>query len=193
MTLAHGFGGTSGPAAEVEGEQVAIEADGVAQALNEADSVVIVPGYGMAVAQAQQAVSELTQKLRAKGKNVRFAIHPVAGRLPGHMNVLLAEAKVPYDIVLEMDEINEDFPDTDVVIVIGSNDIVNPAAQDDPNSPIAGMPVLEVWKAKQVFVSKRGQGTGYSGIENPLFYKDNTRMFYGDAKDSVSSLLPKID
>ncbi|RKT30858.1 NAD(P) transhydrogenase subunit beta [Roseovarius halotolerans] len=188
-----GFGGTSGPAAEVEGEQVAIEADGVAQALNEADSVVIVPGYGMAVAQAQQAVSELTQKLRAKGKNVRFAIHPVAGRLPGHMNVLLAEAKVPYDIVLEMDEINEDFPDTDVVIVIGSNDIVNPAAQDDPNSPIAGMPVLEVWKAKQVFVSKRGQGTGYSGIENPLFYKDNTRMFYGDAKDSVSSLLPKID
>src|SRR6056297_3481413 len=187
-----GFGGASGPAAEVEGEQVAIEADGVAQALNEADSVIIVPGYGMAVAQAQQAVSELTQKLRAKGKNVRFAIHPVAGRLPGHMNVLLAEAKVPYDIVLEMDEINEDFPDTDVVIVIGSNDIVNPAAQDDPNSPIAGMPVLEVWKAKQVFVSKRGQGTGYSGIENPLFYKENTRMFYGDAKASVDSLLPKI-
>ncbi|WP_288939832.1 NAD(P)(+) transhydrogenase (Re/Si-specific) subunit beta [uncultured Roseovarius sp.] len=188
-----GFGGASGPAAEVEGEQVAIDADGVAQALNEADSIVIVPGYGMAVAQAQQAVSELTNKLRAKGKTVRFAIHPVAGRLPGHMNVLLAEAKVPYDIVLEMDEINEDFPDTDVVIVIGSNDIVNPAAQDDPNSPIAGMPVLEVWKAKQVFVSKRGQGTGYSGIENPLFFKDNTRMFYGDAKDSMSSLLPKID
>ncbi|MDW3117206.1 NAD(P)(+) transhydrogenase (Re/Si-specific) subunit beta [Roseovarius pacificus] len=188
-----GFGGASGPAAEVEGEQVAIDADGVAQALNDADSIVIVPGYGMAVAQAQQAVSELTNKLRAKGKTVRFAIHPVAGRLPGHMNVLLAEAKVPYDIVLEMDEINEDFPDTDVVIVIGSNDIVNPAAQDDPNSPIAGMPVLEVWKAKQVFVSKRGQGTGYSGIENPLFFKDNTRMFYGDAKDSMSSLLPKID
>ncbi|EDM69766.1 NAD(P) transhydrogenase, beta subunit [Roseobacter sp. AzwK-3b] len=188
-----GFGGATGPAAEVEGEQVAIEADGVANALNEADSVIIVPGYGMAVAQAQQAVSELTQKLRAKGKNVRFAIHPVAGRLPGHMNVLLAEAKVPYDIVLEMDEINEDFPNTDVVIVIGSNDIVNPAAQDDPNSPIAGMPVLEVWKAKQVFVSKRGQGTGYSGIENPLFYKENTRMFYGDAKASMSSLLPKID
>jgi NAD(P) transhydrogenase subunit beta len=131
-------------------------------------------------------VSELTRKLRAKGKEVRFAIHPVAGRLPGHMNVLLAEAKVPYDIVLEMDEINEDFPDTDVVIVIGSNDIVNPAAQDDPNSPIAGMPVLEVWKAKQVFVSKRGQGTGYSGIENPLFYKENTRMFYGDAKATVA-------
>lgn len=188
-----GFGGATGEQMAVEGEQVAIDADGVAAALNEADSVIIVPGYGMAVAQAQQAVSELTNKLRAKGKNVRFAIHPVAGRLPGHMNVLLAEAKVPYDIVLEMDEINEDFPDTDVVIVIGSNDIVNPAAQDDPNSPIAGMPVLEVWKAKQVFVSKRGQGTGYSGIENPLFYKENTRMFYGDAKDSVSKLLPMVD
>ncbi|MGP9788496.1 NAD(P)(+) transhydrogenase (Re/Si-specific) subunit beta [Roseinatronobacter sp. NSM] len=188
-----GFGGVSGPQMEVEGEQVAIDAGGVAAALNEADSVVIVPGYGMAVAQAQQSVSELTRKLRAKGKNVRFAIHPVAGRLPGHMNVLLAEAKVPYDIVLEMDEINDDFPSTDVVIVIGSNDIVNPAAQEDPNSPIAGMPVLEVWKAKQVFVSKRGQGTGYSGIENPLFYKDNTRMFYGDAKASVDSLLPMID
>jgi len=188
-----GFGGASGPQMEVEGEQVAIDADGVAAALNEADSVIIVPGYGMAVAQAQQSVSELTRKLRAKGKTVRFAIHPVAGRLPGHMNVLLAEAKVPYDIVLEMDEINEDFPETDVAIVIGSNDIVNPAAQDDPNSPIAGMPVLEVWKAKQVFVSKRGQGTGYSGIENPLFYKDNTRMFYGDAKASIDSLLPKID
>lgn len=187
-----GFGGSSGPAAEVEGEQVPIDADGVANALNEADSVIIVPGYGMAVAQAQQAVSELTNKLRAQGKEVRFAIHPVAGRLPGHMNVLLAEAKVPYDIVLEMEEINEDFPDTDVVIVIGSNDIVNPAAQDDPNSPIAGMPVLEVWKAKNVFVSKRGQGTGYSGIENPLFFKDNTRMFYGDAKDSVTALLSKI-
>ncbi|SDY56764.1 NAD(P) transhydrogenase subunit beta [Jannaschia faecimaris] len=188
-----GFGGPAGEQMAVEGEQVAIDADGVANALNEADSVVIVPGYGMAVAQAQQAVSELVRKLRAKGKEVRFAIHPVAGRLPGHMNVLLAEAKVPYDIVLEMDEINDDFPDTDVVIVIGSNDIVNPAAQDDPNSPIAGMPVLEVWKAKQVFVSKRGQGTGYSGIENPLFFKDNTRMFYGDAKQSLDALLPKID
>ncbi|WP_417273435.1 NAD(P)(+) transhydrogenase (Re/Si-specific) subunit beta [Celeribacter halophilus] len=188
-----GFGGASGPAMEVEGEQVAIDADGVANALNEAESVIIVPGYGMAVAQAQAAVSELTNKLRAKGKNVRFAIHPVAGRLPGHMNVLLAEAKVPYDIVMEMDEINDDFPDTDVVIVIGSNDIVNPAAQEDPNSPIAGMPVLEVWKAKQVFVCKRGQGTGYSGIENPLFYKENTRMFYGDAKDSMNALLSKLD
>ena len=188
-----GFGGTSGPAMEVEGEQVAIEADGVAQALNEADSVIIIPGYGMAVAQAQGAVSELVKKLRAKGKNVRFAIHPVAGRLPGHMNVLLAEAKVPYDIVMEMDEINDDFPETDVAIVIGSNDIVNPAAQDDPNSPIAGMPVLECWKAKTVFVSKRGQGTGYSGIENPLFFKENTRMFYGDAKASLDKLLPLID
>lgn len=188
-----GFGTTSGPAQEIEGEQVAIDVDGVAAALNEADSIVIIPGYGMAVAQAQQSVSELTRKLRAAGKNVRFAIHPVAGRLPGHMNVLLAEAKVPYDIVLEMDEINDDFPSTDVAIVIGSNDIVNPAAQEDPNSPIAGMPVLECWKAKQVFVSKRGQGTGYSGIENPLFYKENTRMFYGDAKASIDSLLPKID
>ncbi|WP_151718083.1 NAD(P)(+) transhydrogenase (Re/Si-specific) subunit beta [Gemmobacter serpentinus] len=188
-----GFGGTTGPAMEVTGEQIAIDADGVAAALNDADSIIIIPGYGMAVAQAQQSVSELTRKLRAKGKNVRFAIHPVAGRLPGHMNVLLAEAKVPYDIVLEMDEINEDFPETDVAIVIGSNDIVNPAAQEDPNSPIAGMPVLECWKAKQVFVSKRGQGTGYSGIENPLFYKENTRMFYGDAKKSIDQLLPMIE
>ncbi len=188
-----GFGGPQGEQMAVEGEQVAIDADGVAAALNEADSVIIIPGYGMAVAQAQQSVSELVRKLRAKGKEVRFAIHPVAGRLPGHMNVLLAEAKVPYDIVLEMDEINDDFPDTDVAIVIGSNDIVNPAAQEDPNSPIAGMPVLECWKAKQVFVSKRGQGTGYSGIENPLFFKENTRMFYGDAKQSLDKLLPMID
>ncbi len=187
-----GFGATAGPQMEISGEQVAIDIDGVAAALKDADSIIIVPGYGMAVAQAQGAVSELTRKLRADGKTVRFAIHPVAGRLPGHMNVLLAEAKVPYDIVLEMDEINHDFPNTDVVIVIGSNDIVNPAAQDDPNSPISGMPVLEVWKARQVFVSKRGQGTGYSGIENPLFYKENTRMFYGDAKDSVGKLLPVL-
>ncbi len=188
-----GFGGPAGEQMAVEGEQVAIEAEGVATALNEADSVIIIPGYGMAVAQAQQGVAELVRKLRAKGKNVRFAIHPVAGRLPGHMNVLLAEARVPYDIVMEMDEINDDFPDTDVAIVIGSNDIVNPAAQDDPNSPIAGMPVLECWKAKQVFVSKRGQGTGYSGIENPLFFKENTRMFYGDAKASLDKLLPMIE
>ena len=188
-----GFGNTVGPAMEIAGEQIAIDAEGVAAVLNDADSVIIIPGYGMAVAQAQQSVSELTRKLRAAGKTVRFAIHPVAGRLPGHMNVLLAEAKVPYDIVMEMDEINDDFPTTDVAIVIGSNDIVNPAAQEDPNSPIAGMPVLECWKAKQVFVSKRGQGTGYSGIENPLFYKENTRMFYGDAKKSLDALLPMID
>ena len=187
-----GFGGPAGAQMAVEGEQIAIDSDGVATALEEADSIIIIPGYGMAVAQAQGSVSELTRRLRAKGKTVRFAIHPVAGRLPGHMNVLLAEAKVPYDIVLEMDEINEDFPSTDVAIVIGSNDIVNPAAQDDPNSPIAGMPVLECWKAKQVFVSKRGQGTGYSGIENPLFFKENTRMFYGDAKKSLDELLGKI-
>ncbi len=188
-----GFGGAKGPAMEIEGEMIAIDSDGVASSLNEAQEVIIVPGYGMAVAQAQQSVAELTRKLRAKGKVVRFGIHPVAGRLPGHMNVLLAEAKVPYDIVLEMDEINDDFPKTDVVIVIGSNDIVNPAAQEDPNSPIAGMPVLEVWKAKQVFVMKRGQGTGYSGIENPLFFKENTRMYYGDAKASMDALIPLID
>ena len=188
-----GFGELSGPQMEIEGEQNAIEADEVASVLNDADSIIIFPGYGMAVAQAQQSVSELVRKLRAQGKDVRFAIHPVAGRLPGHMNVLLAEARVPYDIVLEMDEINDDFPETDVAIVIGSNDIVNPAAQDDPNSPIAGMPVLECWKAKHVFVSKRGQGTGYSGIENPLFFKENTRMFYGNAKTSIDMLLPMIN
>ena len=187
-----GFGTTTGSTMAITGEQIAIDAQGVVAALEDADSIIIVPGYGMAVAQAQQSVSELTRKLRAKGKEVRFAIHPVAGRLPGHMNVLLAEAKVPYDLVLEMDEINEDFPSTDVVIVIGSNDIVNPAAQEDPTSPIAGMPVLEVWKAKQVFVSKRGQGTGYSGIENPLFYKENTSMFYGDAKASIDQLVQAI-
>ena len=187
-----GFGTTTGSTMTITGEQIAIDAQGVVAALEDADNIIIVPGYGMAVAQAQQSVSELTRKLRARGKEVRFAIHPVAGRLPGHMNVLLAEAKVPYDLVLEMDEINEDFPSTDVVIVIGSNDIVNPAAQEDPTSPIAGMPVLEVWKAKQVFVSKRGQGTGYSGIENPLFYKENTSMFYGDAKASIDQLVQAI-
>jgi len=188
-----GFGGPTGPVMAVEGEQVAIDADGVAAALKDADSILILPGYGMAVAQAQQSVRELTKRLRDAGKTVRFAIHPVAGRLPGHMNVLLAEARVPYDIVLEMDEIYDDFPTSDVAIVIGSTDIVKPAAQDDPNSPIAGMPVLECWKAKQVFVSKRGQGTGYSGIENPLFFKDNTRMFFGDAKVSVDSLLSLLN
>ena len=188
-----GFGGSGEPASEISGEQTAIDADGVSSALDDADSIIIVPGYGLAVAQAQGAVSELTERLRSKGKMVRFGIHPVAGRLPGHMNVLLAEAKVPYDIVLEMDEINDDFPDTDVAVVIGSNDIVNPSAQEDPNSPIAGMPVLEVWKAKQVFIFKRGQGTGYSGIENPLFYKDNARMFFGDAKASVNKLLALLN
>lgn len=187
-----GFGSGLGSAMNIEGEQIAIDSSGVASSLEDADSVVIVPGYGMAVAQAQQSVAELTRRLINKGIKVRFGIHPVAGRLPGHMNVLLAEAKVPYDIVLGMDEINNDLPDTDVVIVIGSNDIVNPSAQDDPNSPIAGMPVLEVWKAKQVFVSKRGQGTGYSGIENPLFFKENTRMYYGDAKSSIDQLLTII-
>ncbi|MCI4663494.1 MAG: NAD(P)(+) transhydrogenase (Re/Si-specific) subunit beta [Neomegalonema sp.] len=185
-----GFGGEAQSGGQaIEGEMIATEVDTVAQQLDDADEVVIVPGYGMAVAQAQASVSELTRRLRAKGKNVRFAIHPVAGRLPGHMNVLLAEAKVPYDIVLEMEEINDDFPSTDLVIIIGANDIVNPAAQEDPTSPIAGMPVLEVWKAKNVIVSKRGRGTGYSGIENPLFFKDNTRMLYGDAKDSMDKVL----
>ena len=188
-----GWGDTSGPTMDIDGEMIAIDIETVATALNEASTIVIVPGYGMAVAQAQSAVSELTSRLRAKKKKVRFGIHPVAGRLPGHMNVLLAEAKVPYDIVLEMDEINSDFPDTDVVIILGANDIVNPAAEEDPNSPIAGMPVLQVWKAKQVFISKRGQGRGYSGIENPLFFKENSRMVYGDAKKSLDSILQHMN
>ena len=188
-----GWGDSTGPTMDIEGEMKAIDIESVANALNEADKIIIVPGYGMAVAQAQSAVSELTSRLRAKKKEVRFGIHPVAGRLPGHMNVLLAEAKVPYDIVLEMDEINSDFPETDVVMILGANDIVNPAAQEDPNSPIAGMPVLEVWKAKQVFISKRGQGRGYSGIENPLFFKDNSRMVYGDAKKSIDLILQNIN
>ena len=188
-----GWGDSKGPAMDIDGEMIAIDIETVATAINEANTIVIVPGYGMAVAQAQSAVSELTSRLRAKKKKVRFGIHPVAGRLPGHMNVLLAEAKVPYDIVLEMDEINSDFPDTDVVIILGANDIVNPAAEDDPNSPIAGMPVLQVWKAKQVFISKRGQGRGYSGIENPLFFKENSRMVYGDAKKSLDSILQHIN
>ncbi len=193
--IAGGFGSDGAVVGEAKdyGEHRETNAVEVADLLKNASDVIITPGYGMATAQAQYAVADLTRKLRDRGVNVRFGIHPVAGRLPGHMNVLLAEAKVPYDIVLEMDEINEDFPNTDVAIVIGSNDIVNPAAQEDPNSPIAGMPVLECWKAKQVFVSKRGQGTGYSGIENPLFYKENTRMFYGDAKKSLDALLPLID
>ena len=187
-----GWGTTTGPQMEVEGEMVATDVASVSADLKDANDIIIVPGYGMAVAQAQSAVSELTRRLRGMGKQVRFAIHPVAGRLPGHMNVLLAEAKVPYDIVLEMDEINDDFPDADMVIILGANDIVNPAAQEDPNSPIAGMPVLEVWKARQVIISKRGQGRGYSGIENPLFYRDNSRMLYGDAKASLDQILGQI-
>ena len=188
-----GWGTTTGPQMEVEGEMVATDIASVSADLKDASDVIIVPGYGMAVAQAQSAVSELTRRLRGMGKQVRFAIHPVAGRLPGHMNVLLAEAKVPYDIVLEMDEINDDFPEADMVIILGANDIVNPAAQEDPNSPIAGMPVLEVWKARQVIISKRGQGRGYSGIENPLFFRDNSRMLYGDAKASLDQILGQID
>ena len=187
-----GWGTVATSAQEVEGEMIATDVATVAVDLADAQEIVFVPGYGMAVAQAQSAVSEITRRLRAQGKNVRFAIHPVAGRLPGHMNVLLAEAKVPYDIVLEMDEINDDFPRTDIVIVLGANDIVNPAAQDDPGSPIAGMPVLEAWKARQVIISKRGQGRGYSGIENPLFFKDNSRMLYGDAKSSLDQILASL-
>ena len=188
-----GWGDVTGPTMDIEGEMKPIDIDSVAAALNDANKIIIVPGYGMAVAQAQSTVSELTSRLRAKNKEVRFGIHPVAGRLPGHMNVLLAEAKVPYDIVLEMDEINDDFSDTDVVMILGANDIVNPAAQEDPSSPIAGMPVLEVWKAKQVFISKRGQGKGYSGIENPLFFRENSRMVYGDAKKSLDTILQSIN
>lgn len=184
-----------GPAVEGEeeqGEAVPISADEVAQLCKDAESVVIVPGYGMAVAHAQHPVSELTRKLIDAGINVRFAIHPVAGRMPGHMNVLLAEANVAYDLVLEMDEINDDLPKTDVVIVIGANDIVNPAALENPNSPIAGMPVLEVWNAKQVIVSKRSMATGYAGVENPLFFRENTRMLFGDAKESVNGILASL-
>ena len=187
-----GWGTAVSSAQEVEGEMIATDVATVAADMQAAQDIIIVPGYGMAVAQAQGAVSEITRRLRAQGKSVRFAIHPVAGRLPGHMNVLLAEAKVPYDIVLEMDEINPDFPEADMVIILGANDIVNPAAQDDPGSPIAGMPVLEVWKARQVIISKRGQGRGYSGIENPLFFKENSRMLYGDAKASLDQILTSL-
>jgi proton-translocating NAD(P)+ transhydrogenase subunit beta len=189
--IAGGFGSDGGVTGEARdyGEHREVLADEAAELLAEARSVVITPGYGMAVAQAQYPVAELTAKLRAKGITVRFGIHPVAGRLPGHMNVLLAEAKVPYDIVLEMDEINGDFPETDVVLVIGANDTVNPAALDEPNSPIAGMPVLEVWRAREVIVFKRSMATGYAGVQNPLFFRDNTRMLFGDAKDRVEDII----
>jgi proton-translocating NAD(P)+ transhydrogenase subunit beta len=190
-----GFGAVApvskGPA-QPAGDVQDISADALADQLLEAKSVIVVPGYGMAVGRAQHAVRELTELLRKRGTEVRFAIHPVAGRLPGHMNVLLAEANVPYDIVLEMDEINHDFPSTDIVMVIGANDIVNPAAEDDPTSPIAGMPVLQVWKAKHVIVNKRSRAAGYAGIDNPLFYKPNTRMLFGDAKDAVEKVVAAL-
>ena len=190
-----GFGSAAGSAsaAQADGETTAISAADTAELLDGAGSVVIVPGYGMAVAHAQHPVSELTQRLRAKGVKVRFAIHPVAGRMPGHMNVLLAEAKVPYDIVLEMDEINPDLGATDVVMVIGANDIVNPSALDTPDSPIAGMPVLEVWKARAVIVIKRSMASGYAGVDNPLFFKDNTQMLFGDAKQSIEQVLGGLE
>jgi len=188
-----GFGTASGATvAAPQGEVIATSAEEVAALLGESKEVVIVPGYGMAVSQAQGVVSEITRRLRAKKINVRFGIHPVAGRLPGHMNVLLAEAKVPYDIVLEMDEINDDLPHADVVLVIGANDIVNPGAIEDPNSPIAGMPVLQVWKAKTVVVFKRSMATGYAGVDNPLFYKENTRMLFGDAKKMLDGILQHL-
>jgi NAD(P) transhydrogenase subunit beta len=191
-----GFGEGAGAAGKGEkkeaGEATATDVEEVGELLRNAKSVIITPGYGMAVAQAQQAVSEITQILRDRGVNVRFGIHPVAGRLPGHMNVLLAEANVPYDIVLEMDEINEDFPETDLVLVIGANDTVNPSALEDPDSPIAGMPVLEVWKAADVVVMKRSLATGYAGVDNPLFYKENTKMLFGDAKKNVDALLAQL-
>ncbi|MET4077923.1 Re/Si-specific NAD(P)(+) transhydrogenase subunit beta [Janibacter sp. UYMM211] len=192
--IAGGFGSDGAVTGEERdyGEHREITAEGVAELLSDASSVVIAPGYGMAVAQAQYPVADLTARLRAKGVDVRFGIHPVAGRLPGHMNVLLAEAKVPYDVVLEMDEINDDFPQTDVVLVIGANDTVNPAAAEDPTSPIAGMPVLEVWNAADVVVFKRSMATGYAGVQNPLFFRENTQMLFGDAKDRVSDILKAL-
>jgi len=190
-----GTGGSAKPAAggaQPAGDVTAISATDTAELLRESKSVIIVPGYGMAVAQAQHTVYEITKFLREKGVNVRFGIHPVAGRMPGHMNVLLAEAKVPYDIVLEMDELNDDFPNTDVAIVIGANDIVNPGAEDDPTSPIAGMPVLQVWKAKTSIVMKRSMASGYAGVDNPLFYKENNRMLFGDAKKMLDEVLTAL-
>jgi NAD(P) transhydrogenase subunit beta len=196
--IAGGFGTASGApapkgdAAQPAGEVVPVTAQETTELLRDAKSVIIVPGYGMAVAQAQHTVFEITKLLREKGVNIRFGIHPVAGRMPGHMNVLLAEAKVPYDIVMEMDELNDDFPATDVAMVIGANDIVNPGAQDDPSSPIAGMPVLEVWKAKTSIVMKRSMASGYAGVDNPLFYKDNNRMLFGDAKKMLDEVLTAL-
>ncbi len=194
--IAGGFGTSGGETVDgpegEEGEVVAVEAAEVAELLLDAKEVMIIPGYGMAVAQAQHVVNDITRKLRDKKINVRFGIHPVAGRMPGHMNVLLAEAKVPYDIVFELDEVNDDFPNVDVSVVIGANDIVNPAAQEVPNSPIAGMPVLECWKGRTTIVLKRSMATGYAGVSNPLFYKENTRMLFGDAKDSLTEVLKNI-
>ncbi|MFP6885384.1 MAG: Re/Si-specific NAD(P)(+) transhydrogenase subunit beta [Roseibacillus sp.] len=194
--IAGGFGSSGGKvaagAAGEQGEAVSITAEETAEVMAEAREVMIIPGYGMAVAQAQHTVNEMTKALRGKGVNVRFGIHPVAGRMPGHMNVLLAEAKVPYDIVFEMDEINDDFPDIDVSVVIGANDIVNPSALDEPDSPIAGMPVLECWKGKTTIVLKRSMATGYAGVENPLFFKENTRMLFGDARESLEGVLKAL-